>query len=103
MLNSVLSTLPLPVFIRGKVRDVYDLGDHLLMVDSCYEPTRIFCDRTLKRFGIETTYYPPGDDIAPYLKVRMKLPTPDSIYCARRKYDRQVDRKAAALCMKFTV
>jgi hypothetical protein len=31
------------------------------------------------------------------------LPTPDSIYCAGRKYDRQVDRKAAALCMKFTV
>ena len=42
-------------------------------------------------------------EVAPYLKVRMKLPTPDSIYCARRKYDRQVDRKAAALCMKFTV
>ena len=42
-------------------------------------------------------------DVAPYLKVRMKLPTPDSIYCARRKYDRQVDRKAPALCMKFTV
>jgi phosphoribosylaminoimidazole-succinocarboxamide synthase len=30
--NSVLETLPLPVFIRGKVRDVYDLGDRLLMV-----------------------------------------------------------------------
>ena len=42
-------------------------------------------------------------DVAPYLKVRMKLPTPDSIYCAGRKYDRQVDRKAAALCMKLTV
>ncbi len=26
--------LPLPVFIRGKVRDVYDLGDKLLMVAS---------------------------------------------------------------------
>lgn len=34
-------------------------GDHLLMVDSAYGPTRIFCDRTLKRFGIETTYYDP--------------------------------------------
>ncbi len=32
--SSVLSTLPLPVFIRGKVRDVYDLGDQLLMVAS---------------------------------------------------------------------
>jgi cystathionine beta-lyase len=34
-------------------------GDHLLMVDSCYAPTRTFCDRTLKRFGVETTYYDP--------------------------------------------
>ena len=34
MSASVLSTLPLPVFIRGKVRDVYDLGDKLLMVAS---------------------------------------------------------------------
>jgi len=34
-------------------------GDHLLMTDSAYDPTRIFCDRALKRFGIETTYYDP--------------------------------------------
>jgi phosphoribosylaminoimidazole-succinocarboxamide synthase len=34
MTASVLSTLPLPVFIRGKVRDVYDLNDKLLMVAS---------------------------------------------------------------------
>jgi hypothetical protein len=42
-------------------------------------------------------------EVAPYLKVRMKLSTPESIYCASGKYDRQVDRKAAALRMKFTV
>ncbi len=34
MPTSTLTTLPLPVFIRGKVRDVYDLGDRLLMVAS---------------------------------------------------------------------
>src|SRR4051812_30698607 len=34
MTTSTLSTLPLPLFIRGKVRDVYDLGDKLLMVAS---------------------------------------------------------------------
>lgn len=34
MPSSMLTTLPLPLFIRGKVRDVYDLGDHLLMVAS---------------------------------------------------------------------
>jgi len=34
MSTSTLITLPLPVFIRGKVRDVYDLSDRLLMVAS---------------------------------------------------------------------
>jgi cystathionine beta-lyase len=38
---------------------VLGAGDHLLMADSCYAPTRIFCDKTLRRFGIETTYYDP--------------------------------------------
>jgi cystathionine beta-lyase len=34
-------------------------GDHVLMVDSVYGPTRLYCDRELKRLGIETTYYDP--------------------------------------------
>ena len=34
-------------------------GDELLMVDSAYAPTRHFCDRELKRFGIATRYYDP--------------------------------------------
>ena len=34
-------------------------GDHLLMVDSAYAPTRSFCDHVLARFGVETTYYDP--------------------------------------------
>jgi cysteine-S-conjugate beta-lyase len=34
-------------------------GDELLMVDSAYAPTRIFCDRELKRLGIATRYYDP--------------------------------------------
>ena len=41
------------------IQAVCGAGDHLLMVDSCYHPTRLLCDRTLKRFGIETTYYDP--------------------------------------------
>ncbi len=51
---------------------VMGAGDHLLMVDSVYEPTRIFCDRELSRFGVETTYYPPTADIGPYLKSNTK-------------------------------
>jgi cystathionine beta-lyase len=35
-------------------------GDHLLVTDSVYRPTRMFCDGMLKRLGVETTYYPPG-------------------------------------------
>lgn len=34
-------------------------GDHLLVTDSVYRPTRQFCDGVLKRFGVETTYYDP--------------------------------------------
>ncbi len=34
-------------------------GDHLLMVDTCYGPTRRFCRNMLKRMAIETTFYDP--------------------------------------------
>ncbi|SUZ67294.1 uncharacterized protein METZ01_LOCUS20148 [marine metagenome] len=34
-------------------------GDHLLMTDSTYAPTRRFCNTVLRRFGVETTYYDP--------------------------------------------
>ncbi len=34
-------------------------GDHILVTNSVYRPTRIFCDGVLKRLGIETTYYDP--------------------------------------------
>lgn len=41
-------------------------GDHLLMPDSVYKPTRLFCAGMLGKLGIETTYYDPmiGADIA---------------------------------------
>jgi cysteine-S-conjugate beta-lyase len=34
-------------------------GDHLLVTDSAYAPARAFANATLKRMGIETTYYDP--------------------------------------------
>ena len=34
-------------------------GDHLLMTDAAYGPARAFANATLKRMGIETTYYDP--------------------------------------------
>jgi cysteine-S-conjugate beta-lyase len=41
-------------------------GDHLLVTDSVYGPTRRFCDLHMKRFGVEVSYYDPllGADIA---------------------------------------
>jgi len=34
-------------------------GDHVLVTDSVYLPTRKFCDDVLTRYGITTTYYDP--------------------------------------------
>jgi cysteine-S-conjugate beta-lyase len=34
-------------------------GDHVLVTDSVYQPTRKFCDGMLKRYGVATTYYDP--------------------------------------------
>jgi cystathionine beta-lyase len=38
---------------------VLKAGDHLLVTDSVYQPTRKFCDGMLKRYGITATYYDP--------------------------------------------
>jgi cystathionine beta-lyase len=38
---------------------VLKTGDHVLVTDSVYLPTRKFCDGLLRRFGITTTYYDP--------------------------------------------
>ena len=59
-------------------------GDHLLMVDTAYEPTRDLCDKLLKGYGIETTYYDPmiGAGIAELIKPNTKvlfLESPGSI------------------------
>ena len=34
-------------------------GDHLLMTDSCYGPTRHLCNAILPRMGVESSYYDP--------------------------------------------
>lgn len=34
-------------------------GDHALIVDSAYQPTRVFCDTMLRRFGVDVDYYDP--------------------------------------------
>ncbi len=49
-------------------------GDHILVTDSVYRPTRIFCDRMLPRYGIEVSYYDPavGADIAALFRPNTK-------------------------------
>ena len=39
-------------------------GTHIVVTDDCYRRTRQFCLTTLKKFGIETTVVPMGDDDA---------------------------------------
>ncbi|MEO1205962.1 MAG: cystathionine beta-lyase [Pseudomonadota bacterium] len=37
-----------------------ETGDDILMTDSVYQPTRVFCDGMLKRLGVTTRYYDPA-------------------------------------------
>ncbi len=50
-------------------------GDHLLMVDSAYEPTRSFCDGLLARYAVTTSYYDPliGAGIADLITPQTRL------------------------------
>ncbi len=57
------STFVLPsglAAISVALLSVLNPGDHLLMVDSVYAPTRHFCDTVLRTLAIETTYYDPA-------------------------------------------
>lgn len=36
-----------------------EAGDEILVTDSVYQPTRVFCDKVLKRLGVHTVYYDP--------------------------------------------
>lgn len=61
--------------ITAALQSFLAAGDHVLVVDSVYEPTREFCDGTLARFGVETSYYDPliGADIEALIKPNTKV------------------------------
>ena len=61
--------------IAASLMAFLDSGDHLLMVDSAYSPTRKICEIVLKGFGVETTYYDPliGAGIADLLRPNTKV------------------------------
>jgi cystathionine beta-lyase len=51
-------------------------GDHILVDEEVYGPTRNFCDNELKKFGIETDYYPADSsakELAKLVKDNTKL------------------------------
>ncbi|WP_432452727.1 MULTISPECIES: cystathionine beta-lyase [unclassified Agarivorans] len=61
--------------ISGALLSFLQQGDHLLMVDTAYEPTRNLCDMLLKRYGISTTYYDPliGAGISDLIQANTKV------------------------------
>ena len=50
-------------------------GDHILISDSVYGPTRTFCNQVLSRYGVTTEYYSPdiGDAIAELIQKNTRL------------------------------
>ncbi|CAK3785704.1 cystathionine beta-lyase [Vibrio crassostreae] len=61
--------------ISNAILSFVETGDHILMVDTCYEPTRDFCDTIMKKMGVETTYYEPtlGEGIQDLIKSNTKI------------------------------
>jgi cystathionine beta-lyase len=53
---------------------VLKAGDHLLVCDNAYRPTRNFCNGLLARYGVETSYFDPlaGAGIAALFKPNTK-------------------------------
>lgn len=50
-------------------------GDHILMTDNCYGPSRKTCEEILRKFGIDVEYYPPmiGSEIEKLFRPNTKL------------------------------
>ncbi len=60
-------TVPLLAFLKA--------GDHVLFVDTIYNPTRRFANTLLKQYGVEIEYYPPhiGADIAGLIRPNTRV------------------------------
>ena len=46
--------------LTGAMLAVLRAGDDILISDGAYKPTRRFCDRALRRFGVHVRYYDPA-------------------------------------------
>jgi cystathionine beta-lyase len=56
--------------VAGAILACVKSGDHVLMCDSSYGPSRVFCESFLRRMGVESTFYDPliGGGIAGLLR-----------------------------------
>ncbi len=61
--------------IVASLMSFVEAGDHILMVDSVYGPTRRFCNTLAKRINVDTTFYDPaiGASIAELIQDNTKV------------------------------
>jgi len=62
--------------VTGVILSFAAAGDHILMVDTAYHPTRVFCDGVLARLGVTTSYYDPklgGAEVAALMRPNTKI------------------------------
>jgi cysteine-S-conjugate beta-lyase len=61
--------------ISSALLSVVHAGDHVLVTDSAYGPTRNFCEQILTRLGVTTSYYDPtiAGSIAELLRPNTRL------------------------------
>ncbi|MBS28796.1 MAG: cystathionine beta-lyase [Alphaproteobacteria bacterium] len=61
--------------ITTAVSTFVESGDHILVTDSAYFPTRNFCNNVMAKYGVETTYYDPliGGGIADLIQDNTKV------------------------------
>ena len=57
------------------VSAVVGAGDHVLVPDSVYGPTRRFCTEVLSRYGVESSFYDPGagEGVADAMRANTRL------------------------------
>ena len=63
------------VAITGAILSLVRAGDHILITDSAYEPTRTFSSGLLRQMGVEAEYYDPliGGDIETLFRDNTRL------------------------------
>lgn len=70
---------------NAAILSIVHSGDHILVTDAVYEPARNFCNRFLKRYGVDTSYFSPTatpDQFATLIRSNTKLvlvETPSSL------------------------